>query len=156
MPFWYKLGAGALLIAALVGWHLFDKQQAVSDAVAAQKEIQAALVQVEVKKALEVSNSLLNSALEDVRKKDEEIKAINSRLDSALSSLQHRPSRTDNTPTPGARGTCTGAELLREDGEFLAREAARADKILKERNYYYEQYERARKALAAHEGADAR
>lgn len=52
-------------------------------------------------------------------------------LDAALNGLRDRPERprdmpaTTRTDCPGA----TGAELYRADGEFLAREAARADEI---------------------------
>lgn len=60
--------------------------------------------------------------------------------------LRNRPSRS-GPETTETRKTCTGAELYREDGLFLAREAARAERITKERDFYYEQYERARAAL---------
>lgn len=60
--------------------------------------------------------------------KDAEITIICSQLDAALVSLRERPLRSANVP--GAACTCapaTGAQLSREDAEFLAREAARAD-----------------------------
>jgi hypothetical protein len=52
-------------------------------------------------------------------------------LDIALDGLRDRPERPAGMPE-GARTGCaggTGAELSRPDGEFLAREAARADGI---------------------------
>lgn len=75
----------------------------------------------------EVANNLKEA-------KDAEIRAVNSRLAAALVELRNRPPR----PTPGAASTSisvapasggTGALLYREDAEFLAREAARADEI---------------------------
>src|SRR5690606_21753895 len=114
----------------------------------------ASKLAVETSKAQETSISLLNSALEDIKKKDEELKDINNKYAALANSLQQRPRREDNSNTPGSASTCTGAELLREDGEFLAREAARADRILKERDYYYEQYRRAREALIAHQSTN--
>ena len=57
------------------------------------------------------------------------VDGIRRNLDIALDSLRARPERAD--PAAGASGsasTCgTGASLCREDGEFLTREAARAD-----------------------------
>lgn len=128
---------------------MYDKKIAVHEAVEATKAIYVQKVATEVKKAQEESISLLNSALADIKKKDNEIKNINNELTRISSELHKRPSRENNSRSPGSGKTCTGAELSREDGEFLAREAARADKILKERDYYYEQYKRARESLAA-------
>lgn len=150
MSIWLKLGAVGALIAIALGWHYLDKRNAVRDAVEAQRAIYEAQLQVEINKAQEASISLLNSALDDMKKKDEEIKNINSKYAALSRSLQQRPSREGGSSAPGDSKTCTGAELLREDGEFLAGEAARADRILKERDYYYEQYRRAQEALTAH------
>lgn len=50
-------------------------------------------------------------------------------------SLQHRADRPSDGGVPTAAGdrvdapSCTGAQLFRPDGEFLAREAARADEL---------------------------
>jgi len=59
------------------------------------------------------------------------VDGIRRNRDIALDSLRARPERAD--PAAGASGsasTCgTGAILCREDGEFLTREAARADEI---------------------------
>lgn len=101
-------------------------------------------------KAIAKERKLQQDSLTLTKKKDEKIKSISSKLNVAISKLQHRPSR-NSAPTSATASTagnsCTGAELYREDGEFLTREAARADKILEERNYYHEQYERARDVL---------
>lgn len=48
----------------------------------------------------------------------------------------------------------TGMSLSREDGEFLAGEAARAEQYLQERDFYYERYEAARKELKEIYGKD--
>jgi hypothetical protein len=151
MSIWLKLGLVGVLIASGIAYHILDKRNAVQTAVEAQRAIYEAQLQVEINKAQEASISLLNSALDDIKKKDEEIKNINSKYAALSRSLQQRPSRKDSSSASGNPSTCTGAELLREDGEFLAGEAARADRILKERDYYYEQYKRAREALASHQ-----
>lgn len=67
--------------------------------------------------------------------KDREIRNLNARATALTNSMRERPSRpapeasaVSNTAEvrPTATG-CTGKELYRPDGEFLAREAARAD-----------------------------
>lgn len=156
MPVWAKLGLLGGFIGLLVGWHVFSKHNAVERALEAQKAIYNQKVAEEVERAQETTVSLLNSALEDLQKKEDENKIIRNQLSVLNSKLQQRTSREDSSSAPGNPGTCTGAELFREDGEFLAREAARADRILKERDFYYEQYKRAREALASHKGADGR
>ena len=67
------------------------------------------------------------------QEKDRETRDLNSRVTALNNSLRERPSRTSDPvstvssttdarcPTP----VCTGAGLSKEDGEFLAREAAR-------------------------------
>lgn len=155
MSIWYKIGAVGVLIAALIGWHTLDKRNAVNKAVEATVASYQARVNLEVIKAKEVETALLNSALASLKEKNERIKNIDAKLSSALNSLSKRPSRSEYNPSASQVGkTCTGAELLREDGEFLAREAARADQLIIERDYYYAEYERAREALAAHKGAN--
>ena len=89
---------------------------------------------------------LRSSILE--QEKNIEITRINQRADALVRSLQQRSSRTENANNnPTVESSCTGRELYKEDGEFLVREAARADRILEERNYYYEQYELIRNKL---------
>lgn len=60
-----------------------------------------------------------------------QIAGVRRNLDIALDGLRNRPERPINLPAT-ARTGCeggSGAGLYREDGEFLAREAARADEI---------------------------
>ena len=72
--------------------------------------------------------------------KNEQIKAINAKLADALVSLRNRPSRPQNQATSVA--TCgTGATLYAEEGEFLIREAARADQIRSALEACYNQYD---------------
>ena len=91
-------------------------------------------------------NAIANNALELEREKNEEIAKLNITVNDLRYSLRNRPSRetiryVESSEAPRA---CTGAELSREDGEFLAGEAARAAVIAKERDYYYQQYEQVR------------
>lgn len=86
--------------------------------------------------------------------KDAEIRNITGRLDDALERLRLRETRASPKPVPVPSPACpqgtpkgaTGAELFREDAEFLAREAARADTLAVELNACYAAYRAAKKA----------
>jgi len=68
---------------------------------------------------------------ETAKNYDVKVAGIQRNLDIALDSLRSRPGRPvgDVPIATGPACPCgTGATLCREDGEFLAREAARADK----------------------------
>ena len=81
------------------------------------------------------------------RQKDAEIKVINSKLQSTLGELRQRQERSSSTDTArDCKGT-TGAELSREDAEFLAREAARADQIRSALEHCYKQYDAVRSSI---------
>lgn len=82
---------------------------------------------------------LERQAAEIERAKNQQIRAINSRLSSTLEQLRQRPERLPD-PAPACEGT-TGAELSRPDAEFLAREAARADRLRQALAACYQQYE---------------
>lgn len=102
-------------------------------------------------KAVEAKQQQINVDHERITsEKDEKIKALDAQLGSALNQLRNRPSRPTNlevSTVASSTGSCTGAELYRDDAELLIREATRADAIVAERQYYYEQYESARKKL---------
>ena len=70
------------------------------------------------------------------QEKDDEIRTINARAASLADSLRKRPDRatqastvSSTTSTSCPAVVCTGAGLSKEDGEFLAGEAARADQL---------------------------
>lgn len=67
----------------------------------------------------------------NARRLTDEKASIAASLELALNSLRSRAMRTiDSSGSPGAHCKgATGAELSREDAEFLIREATRADKI---------------------------
>ncbi len=88
------------------------------------------------------------------RDKDAEIRNVNARATALANSLRDRNSRaaqgsqtTNATGTGQAGARCTGAELSREDAEFLAGEAARADSLRAALNQCVAQYEAARQKL---------
>lgn len=87
--------------------------------------------------------ALQAKADQQVITKDEQIKSIRNQLDRALVELRKRPSRSgvSNSSSP-AKGS-SGADLSREDAEFLVREAARADDAVAQLLYCYRMYDEA-------------
>lgn len=82
--------------------------------------------------------------------KNAELTKINNRLDATLSELRKRAGRGSqaNLPnTAGAQSICTGRGLFAEDGEFLAREAARADAIRSDLIQCQGQYNKSKELL---------
>lgn len=140
-----EIAVGVLIFLASYFYHLHEMEQ--------QKQAIEGAYAVELVKAYQKkanTESKLNATLTKANKdKDEKLAATNVRYNNLLKRLQDRPSRsTAVAPTSSVGSSCTGAELYREDGELLAGEASRAEKVRIERDFYYDAYERARKALA--------
>lgn len=78
---------------------------------------------------------LQDAADKRVQEKENEISRLNANLDRVLDQLRKRPQRPQGNPVPPVANTesgqsgCAGSELYREDGQFLAREAARAEEL---------------------------
>lgn len=86
--------------------------------------------------AREKEQELQRSADSLRKEKDREIRDLNARASSLTNSLRDRQARAaQGSSVPGAAGTgsatasCTGAGLSREDAQFLAGEATRADEL---------------------------
>lgn len=126
----------------------------VKDAISATKVEMATIYQKKIDEqsaaAREVEDDLRAHTLQYEQVQNEKLKTISTQLDAANRKLRNRPSRESapaNPTNPGDQEACTGAKLFREDGEFLTGEAARADAVVSERDYYYYQYELVRKEL---------
>ncbi len=95
-------------------------------------------------KGLELENEHLKKS------KREEISKLQDNLAATIDKLRKRETRDNQTylsdPT-SIRTGCTGTELFFEDGEFLAREAARADKLAIELLFCQNQYNSGKKAI---------
>ena len=104
-------------------------------------------------KAVDDSRTLQDKADLQRKESDEHINVLNGNLRRAINSLRERPARPDNAssgslPAPAAvESGCTGASLFRPDGEFLAREAARADRLRIDLESCQAQYNAAADAL---------
>ena len=106
--------------------------------------------------AREKEKRLQDSTDQDLKAKNEQIQSLDARLSSAIERLRLEQRKSRKAITIAAPGVppvashcdgATGAELYREDGEFLARESARAERLRIELQSCYQRYEDARKSL---------
>lgn len=145
-----KIIALAAFLVALWAFHEYDKAQAVNEAVEqAEKASKDYKERTErVQKTLDASHRLA------LKEKDVKITSIERNLRSDIERLRNREVRPNVVTITETRETCTGTGLYREDAEFLTREAARAEKVRIERDYYWQQYEDARLKLGEINGSN--
>ena len=143
-----KIIALAAFLVALWAFHEYDKAQAVNEVVEqAEKASKDYKERTErVQKTLDASHRLA------LKEKDVKITSIERNLRSDIERLRNREVRPNVVTITETRETCTGTGLYREDAEFLTREAARAEKVRIERDYYWQQYEDARLKLGEFNG----
>lgn len=101
-------------------------------------------------KTAKVEKELKDDANKIKNDRDTTISVLTASRDLALKRLSERKARPSAQPSgevASVGGSCTARELYREDAEFLTREAYRAQSIIVERDYYYNQYELTRKKL---------
>jgi len=128
-----------VLIAGMVGWAIngwrLNASIASLRASYAEEKTQA-LAQVRSRE-----KGLIEAADKLRKDRDAKIKDLNGRLSTALGELHNRQNRNSSDPTNTAAcsGT-TGAELSKEDAEFLVRFAAEADRAVENLNYCIAQY----------------
>lgn len=135
-------------IGALYALHELDKSKALAVQAEVFKTRLEEATRASEQKARDVERSLADASVKKEQEKNEKLQEINSKQLAIINSLSKRPSRPQDGSLPSIPSqACTGRELYKEDGEFLIREAARADKIIIERDFYYERYEDARKKL---------
>lgn len=151
---WYIYLALAIALTGGIGAvHVLLEKKAVTAATNAielkyKDELVAAL------NAKAKSESDLNAYKAQADKdKQDALAKVSTTLTATINSLSTRPTRSDlssavASAVASAKQSCTGAQLFREDAEFLAREAARADAVIVERDYYYDEYEHARQLLS--------
>lgn len=105
----------------------WDKERAAQEAAYAQAQAEARAKEQELQANADVIR----------QEKDREIRNLNARTVALTNSLRDRSERpttqTSALPSTATNGStptgCTGKELYRPDGEFLAREAARGDEL---------------------------
>lgn len=137
-----------IVLGGLYGAHRYVVYNAVKqNSIQIEQRYETARLQAEAT-AKETTRLLKMSADKDRQDKDDKITSISVQLADAKRMLRNRPSRPSTAPSNSTiTSSCTGSQLYREDGEFLIGEAARAAEIAVERDYYYNEYEKIRKAL---------
>lgn len=148
MSFWVKITIVLAMLLAAFSWHVWDKREA---AIAERNKIELFYSQKAAEESHKrdlIEQQLIDSNAEALEKKNDKIKSISSKLDATLSSLQFYRECSSIVPkATSITAPCPSRELSRQDAEFLAREAAKADSVVEERDYYYGQYEKARSLL---------
>ena len=157
----YLILAGILV--GLLGFGIIQHEKAVSRAAeAARSEVKQEYTRTYVEGlevALKAANELLKTAEVNKERLQNEKDAITKSRDVALARLQLRATRAEaeakraNDSAAQCTTALSAAELPREDAEFLTMESARADLVLIERDFYYEQYRNAERAVEAHKRA---
>ena len=138
-----KIIATVIVLMALLGLHYYDKNNAIQE-LNREHQRQSAEVITRTERA---TQALEASSVKDKKELNEKINRISDERDDAIKRLQHRPLRSVSSASSPAGSPCTGAKLPREDAEFLTRESARADRIMEQRDYYWNEYEKARMQL---------
>ena len=135
------LGLGA--IGLIIGWTINGWR--LNASIASLKASYAEEVGRVLTEARNREKSLLEASERFRKDRDAKVKDLNRKLQSVNAELQQRKKRDsrESTDTAACSGA-TGAELSREDAEFLAREAARADTVAENLNYCIAQYNKLR------------
>lgn len=146
--------AVCLGLGKLYSLHLQEVEEARQSVITeySQQDVQ------QMDQQVEASSELMDAAIKDYKDYAAKVKHDNTRLQLLNSSLQQRLSRSEasknlsdnSTPSPSH----TGAGLYREDGEFLAGEAAYADIVTSERDACYRAYNRIEDTLKELNGKD--
>ena len=148
-----KLVILTLVLVSLFAWHRVEVNKAVTAAVA-EVELNISKENFKLKERSLNAQMELQQSFDNIQKdKDAKIKNLNARVASLTRSLQERPSRPepsrvpDNSRVEEDKQGATGAQLYREDGLVLIREAARAELIKEELLGCYKSYDAAKESL---------
>lgn len=154
---YWKIGILIGLCAASYGLHVYLEHKAVTTAITTTTTTITGKYQAQVlaanKKAADANASMAAFKSKADNDKQVAVQAIDTKYAALVSSLQQRPTRADlsssvSTAVARARASCTGTGLYRDDAEFLAGYSALAAKAIVDRDYYYGQYENARRTIA--------
>ena len=148
-----KLVILIIVLVSLFSYHKVLVNKAVTESVA-EIELNLAKENFKLKERSLNAQIALQESFDNIQKdKDAKIKTLNARVASLTRSLQERPSRpepsgvSNDSRVEETKQGATGAQLYREDGLVLAREAARAELIKEELLTCYKSYDTAKAAL---------
>ena len=135
-----KLVFAFALLGGLYVGHLYLVDKAVdAKELSMKKEFHKQMLE-SIEDATKTEDKLRNSLNKKIQERDKQIANITAEHARLNRMLNTRLSREDNSKTPGSEPSCTGSQLYREDGEFLAGEASRAEKLIEDRDFYYQVY----------------
>lgn len=135
-----KLVFAFALLGGLYVGHLYLVDKAVdAKALSMKNEFDKQMLE-SIEDATKTEDRLRNSLNKKIQERDKQIANITAEHARLNRMLNTRPSREDSSKTPGSESSCTGSKLYREDGEFLTGEAARAEKLIEDRDFYYQVY----------------
>lgn len=149
----WRAWAALALAVFLVGTHWKAYHSGTKSGIAECNAEKLAVAEQALKLAEQAKRTTLDlqAKADTLRKaKDEQIAKLGTDLARALDGLRDRPARPDAGGVPGDTGAgagCTGATLWRDDGEFLTRLAARADRLRLDLGQCQQAYQAARDAL---------
>lgn len=142
-----------VVLVSLFSYHKVLVHKAVTQAVT-EIELNLAKENFKLKERSLNAQIALQESFDNIQKdKDAKIKNLNTRVASLTRSLQERPNRPDSSGISNdsrveeTKQGATGAQLYREDGIFLAREATRAELIKEELQTCYKSYDAAKEVL---------
>ncbi len=148
---WAVLGLAAALM--FTGWKAHSMGEAEVQAKWDAQSLEIAKQSLKLsEEATRTTDTLQANADETIEAKNAKITKLSSDLYVALNGLRNRPQRPagidlSKGASAGANTSCTGAQLYREDAEFLDREAARAERLLADLAQCQTQYNTVREAL---------
>lgn len=151
---WFIVGVVLAVIAAFAGGYYKGSESGMAEVQQRWNTEKRQLAEEHAKdiEAARAKEQALQTAADTLRQeKDRELREVNARATALSNSLRQRPERpaapsgSTATASPGPTGPrCTGAELPREDAEFLAGEAARGDQLRAALAQCYAQYDKVR------------
>ena len=154
---YWKIGILIALCAGSYGLHKYFEHKAVTTAITTTTTTITSQYQSQVlaanKKAADAEQSLATFKSGADHDKQSAVNAANDKSAALIASLSDRPTRADlsssvSAAVARAKSACTGSGLYRDDAEFLVGYANAAAKAVIDRDYYYGQYENARRTLA--------
>ncbi|HEX7852337.1 MAG TPA: hypothetical protein VF503_01415 [Sphingobium sp.] len=160
----YPLQGIIILLVMLLAYEMHENRIHSTERDAARAEISAmnARTAVAAERIQDATKSMAASTTVITKGKNDAIAGISADRDALLEQLRARPPRTSASasasegPTDGAAlAGVTGAQLFREDAEFLAGEAADADITRVALKACYAQYDLVRQQLETLQGGEA-
>lgn len=155
---WFLLGAALAVVAAGAGGLYKGHELGMAEVQQAwdKEKTEQYAAHAAAQEAARQKEQTLRSSADKLRKeKDREIRDLNARATALANSVRERPSRAaaeasavPSTTSAGCAPTSvTGAGLSREDAQFLAGEAARADELRASLKQCHAQYDTVVKML---------